>query len=47
MACMSGVEGGHMIEDNLDYLDSFYRRGVRYMTLVLEQQYILVHISDG
>lgn len=33
LACMSGVEGGHMIEDNLDYLDSFYRRGVRYMTL--------------
>ena len=22
-----------MIEDNLDYLDSFYKRGVRYMTL--------------
>lgn len=33
IACMSGVEGGHMIEDNLEYLDSFYRRGVRYMTL--------------
>src|SRR5450432_4765197 len=33
LACMSGVEGGHMIEDNLDYLDSFYNRGVRYMTL--------------
>jgi membrane dipeptidase len=33
LACMSGVEGGHMIEDNLNYLDSFYRRGVRYMTL--------------
>ena len=33
LACLSGVEGGHMIEDNLDYLDSFYRRGVRYMTL--------------
>lgn len=33
LACMSGVEGGHMIEDNLDYLDSFYQRGVRYMTL--------------
>jgi membrane dipeptidase len=33
IACMSGVEGGHMIEDNLDYLDSFYNRGVRYMTL--------------
>jgi membrane dipeptidase len=33
LACLSGVEGGHMIEDNLDYLDSFFRRGVRYMTL--------------
>ncbi|HEY4966074.1 MAG TPA: dipeptidase, partial [Puia sp.] len=33
LACLSGVEGGHMIEDRLDYLDSFYRRGVRYMTL--------------
>jgi membrane dipeptidase len=33
IACMSGVEGGHMMEDNLDYLDSFYNRGVRYMTL--------------
>jgi membrane dipeptidase len=33
IACLSGVEGGHMIEDNLDYLDSFYKRGVRYMTL--------------
>jgi membrane dipeptidase len=33
LACMSGVEGGHIIEDNLDYIDSFYNRGVRYMTL--------------
>jgi microsomal dipeptidase-like Zn-dependent dipeptidase len=33
LAAMIGVEGGHMIEDNIDYLDSFYRRGVRYMTL--------------
>lgn len=33
LACLMGVEGGHMIEDNLDYLDSFYKRGVRYMTL--------------
>lgn len=33
LACLSGVEGGHMIEDNLSYLDSFYKRGVRYMTL--------------
>ncbi|HMH33448.1 MAG TPA: dipeptidase [Puia sp.] len=30
---MMGVEGGHMIEDDLDKLDSFYQRGVRYMTL--------------
>src|SRR5579872_5205195 len=33
LAAMMGVEGGHMIEDNMDYLDSFYRHGVRYMTL--------------
>ena len=33
LAAMMGVEGGHMIEDNMEYLDSFYRRGVRYMTL--------------
>ncbi len=30
---MMGLEGGHMIEDNLAHLDSFYKRGVRYMTL--------------
>lgn len=30
---MIGVEGGHMIEDNLAYLDSLYKRGTRYMTL--------------
>lgn len=30
---MMGVEGGHMMEGNLAYLDSFYKRGVRYMTL--------------
>ncbi len=33
LGCMMGVEGGHMIEDRLDYLDSLYRRGARYMTL--------------
>lgn len=33
LACIMGVEGGHMMEDNLAYLDSFYNRGVRYMTL--------------
>ena len=33
LAAMMGVEGGHMIEDRMDYLDTFYRLGVRYMTL--------------
>lgn len=33
LAAMMGVEGGHMIEDDLGKLDSFSRRGVRYMTL--------------
>jgi membrane dipeptidase len=30
---MIGVEGGHMIEDDLTKLDSLYKRGTRYMTL--------------
>ena len=33
LAVMMGVEGGHMIEDNLLYLDRLFERGVRYMTL--------------
>jgi membrane dipeptidase len=33
LAAMFGVEGGHMIENNLANLDNFYKRGVRYMTL--------------
>jgi membrane dipeptidase len=33
LASMIGVEGGHMIEDDLSKLDSLYKRGVRYMTL--------------
>jgi len=33
LASMIGVEGGHMIEDDLGKLDSLYNRGVRYMTL--------------
>lgn len=33
LGAMIGVEGGHMIEDRLDYLDSLYKRGTRYMTL--------------
>ena len=33
LVAMIGVEGGHMIEHRLDYIDSLYRRGVRYLTL--------------
>lgn len=33
IAAVIGVEGGHMIEGRLDYLDSLYHRGVRYLTL--------------
>lgn len=33
MASLMGVEGGHMIEDSLAYLEELYKRGVRYMTL--------------
>jgi membrane dipeptidase len=33
LGCMLGVEGGHMIEDDLNNLDSLFKRGVRYMTL--------------
>ncbi len=33
IAAVLGVEGGHMIEDDLGKLDYFYKRGVRYMTL--------------
>ncbi|HRI23167.1 MAG TPA: dipeptidase [Ferruginibacter sp.] len=33
IAAMFGVEGGHMIEDDLAKLDSLYARGARYLTL--------------
>jgi len=33
IAAMFGVEGGHMIENDLDKLAHFYKRGARYMTL--------------
>jgi membrane dipeptidase len=33
LGVMMGMEGGHMIEDNLQNLDSLFKRGVRYMTL--------------
>ncbi|MES1218695.1 MAG: dipeptidase [Bacteroidota bacterium] len=33
IAAMSGVEGGHMMEDDLNKLDVLYKRGARYMTL--------------
>lgn len=33
IAALMGIEGGHAIEDNLDTLEMFYRKGIRYMTL--------------
>jgi membrane dipeptidase len=33
LGCMIGVEGGHMIEDNLNNLVTLYTRGARYLTL--------------
>jgi membrane dipeptidase len=33
MAAMIGLEGGHMIEDNLKYLEALHKRGTSYMTL--------------
>ena len=33
IAALLGIEGGHMIEDDLDKLEALYKRGVRYLTL--------------
>ena len=33
LAAMIGVEGGHMIEDRMDYIDSLAKRGMAYLTL--------------
>jgi membrane dipeptidase len=33
LACLIGVEGGHMIEDDMAKLDALYLRGMRYLTL--------------
>jgi membrane dipeptidase len=33
LAALIGVEGGHMIEDRMDYIDSLANRGMRYLTL--------------
>ena len=33
LGAMMGVEGGHMIENDLSKLEKLYERGVRYMTL--------------
>src|SRR5262245_38361677 len=37
LGAMIGIEGGQMIENDLNKLDSFYRRGVRYMTLTWDK----------
>ena len=33
IAAMFGVEGGHMIEDDLNKLESLFKRGARYLTV--------------
>jgi membrane dipeptidase len=33
LVALIGVEGGHMIEDDLSKLDSLFKRGMRYLTL--------------
>lgn len=33
LAALIGVEGGHLIEDRMDYIDSLAKRGMRYLTL--------------
>jgi membrane dipeptidase len=33
IAAMFGVEGGHMIEDDLNKLEALFKRGARYLTL--------------
>ena len=33
IACLMGIEGGHIIEESLPALRDFYRLGVRYLTL--------------
>lgn len=33
LAALFGVEGGHMIENDVSKLDSLYKRGARYLTL--------------
>ena len=33
LAALIGVEGGHMVEDRIDYIDSLAKRGMSYLTL--------------
>lgn len=33
LAALIGVEGGHMIENDISKLDALYKRGMRYMTI--------------
>jgi membrane dipeptidase len=41
IACVLGLEGGHSIEGNIALLRTFYRLGVRYMTLTWENSNLL------
>ena len=38
LAAMIGVEGGHMIENDINKLDTLYNMGVRYLTLTWNNQ---------
>lgn len=33
LVALMAVEGGHMLEDRIDYIDSLYQRGMTYLTL--------------
>ena len=45
LATMLGVEGGHMMENKIEYLDKLYERGVRYMTLTWNNSTVMGHFS--